>query len=62
MALIRKNSNLYLTLVRLRRNRLAVFGLVIMLLLVVVAVFAPWIAPYDYAAQNLSDAFEPPCA
>ena len=62
MALIRKNSNLYLTLVRLRRNRLAVFGLVIMLLLVVVAVFAPWIAPYDYAAQTLSDAFEPPCA
>ena len=62
MALIRKNSNLYLTLVRLRRNRLAVFGLVIILLLVVVAVFAPWIAPYDYAAQNLSDAFEPPCA
>lgn len=62
MALIRKNSNLYLTLVRLRRNRLAVFGLFIMLLLVVVAVFAPWIAPYDYAAQNLSDAFEPPSA
>ena len=62
MALIRKNSNLYLTLVRLCRNRLAVFGLVIMLLLVIVAVLAPWIAPYDYAAQNLSDAFEPPCA
>lgn len=62
MALIRKNSNLYLTLVRLCRNRLAVFGLVIMLLLVIVAVFAPWIAPYDYAAQNLSDAFEPPSA
>lgn len=62
MPLIRKNSNLYLTLVRLRRNRLAVFGLFIMLLLVFVAVFAPWIAPYDYAAQNLADAFEPPSA
>jgi peptide/nickel transport system permease protein len=61
MALIRKNSNLYLTLVRLRRNRLAIVGLCIMVVLVVVAVFAPWVAPYDFAAQNLSDAFEPPC-
>jgi peptide/nickel transport system permease protein len=61
MALIRKNSNLHLTLVRLCRNRLAIVGLCIMLVLVVVAVFAPWVAPYDFAAQNLSDAFEPPC-
>lgn len=62
MALIRENSNLHLTLVRLRRNKLALFGLFIMLLLVVVAAFAPWIAPYHYSTQNLADAFEPPCA
>jgi len=60
MALLRKNSNLYLTLVRLRRNRLAVLGLWIMLILLLTAVFAPLLAPYHYATQNLVDAFEPP--
>ncbi len=60
MKLLHKNSNLYLTLVRLRRNRLAVVGLVVLLLLVLVAVFAPLLAPYDYAAQDLMSSFEPP--
>jgi peptide/nickel transport system permease protein len=60
MALLRKNSNLYLTFVRLRRNRLAVLGLIIMILLVLTAVFAPLLAPFHYAAQSLSDAFTPP--
>lgn len=60
MALIRKNSSLYLTLVRLKRNRLAVFGLLIMAVIILGAVFAPWIAPYHYAAQDLMEAFEPP--
>ncbi len=59
---LKNNSNLYLTLVRLWRNKLAVLGLFVMLALVVVAIFAPWIAPYHYATQNLVDAFEPPCA
>lgn len=60
MAIIHKNSNLYLTLLRLRRNRLAIIGLVVLILLVIVAVFAPLIAPYNYAEQNLSEAFEFP--
>lgn len=60
MALLRKNSNLYLTLVRLRRNRLAIVGLWIMLLIVLTAVFAPLLAPHHYATQNLANAFEPP--
>ena len=60
MKLLHKNSNLYLTLVRLRRNRLAVVGLVVLLLLVLVAVFAPLLAPYDYAAQDLMSSFESP--
>ena len=60
MALFRKNSNIYLTLVRLRRNRLAILGLIILILLVLTAVFAPWLAPYHFAAQELADAFEPP--
>jgi len=61
MALLKQNSNLYLTLVRLRRNKLAVFGLIVMVLLVLVAIFAPVIAPYHYAEQRLEVSFEPPC-
>jgi peptide/nickel transport system permease protein len=33
-------------------NRLAIFGLVVIALLVVLAIFAPWIAPQDVAATN----------
>lgn len=29
---------------------------------IVCAVFAPWLTPYDYDVQNLSDAFQPPSA
>ena len=60
MALLRKNSNLYLTIVRLKRNRMAVLGLVILFILVLTAVFAPVFAPYHYATQNLANSFEPP--
>ena len=60
MKLLNTNSNLYLTLVRLRRNKLSIVGMVVLLLLVLVAVFAPLLAPYDYAAQDLVNSFEPP--
>ena len=40
---------------RFRRNRLAVLALGVVLLTVFAAVFAPWIAPYDPAAQSLFD-------
>ena len=60
MALLRKNSNLYLILVRLKRNRLAILGLIIMGILLLTAVTAPLIAPYHYATQNLAEAFEAP--
>ena len=39
--------------IRLKKNRLAVFGLFILLFFIVVAVFTPWIAPYGYELQNL---------
>lgn len=35
------------------RRRVVAFGLVVILVLVVVAVFAPWIAPHDPYKQNL---------
>jgi len=38
---------------RLRRNRLALFGLGILVLFITIALLTPWIAPYGYAEQNL---------
>lgn len=60
--LLKKNSMLRLTLVRLRRNRLAVLGLVILGLLIFAALFADVIAPYDYAKQNLRERLAAPSA
>lgn len=45
---------------RFRRNRLALVGLGLVSLLVLTALFAPWLAPYDPAAQSLFDRREPP--
>ena len=43
-----------------RKNRAAVIGFFIALILVVMAVFAPYIAPYLPAEQNLADRLIPP--
>ena len=45
---------------RLTRNRLALTGLVVVLFFAVVAIFAPLIAPYDPASQDLASTFERP--
>jgi peptide/nickel transport system permease protein len=47
---------------RLRRNKLAVAGLVIIAALVIVAVFGPWLSPYDFLSQNLDLRNQPPSA
>jgi peptide/nickel transport system permease protein len=39
---------------RLKRRKGAIVGLAVIVLFVVVAMFAPWIAPYDPAAQSWS--------
>lgn len=44
---------------RFKRNRLAMLGLFIVILACVVALLAPWIAPYHYAAMDHSKAFLP---
>lgn len=38
---------------RLLRNRLAVAGFIIVLVLAFVAVFGPWLTPYDFLSQDL---------
>jgi peptide/nickel transport system permease protein len=41
-------------------NRLAIFGLVVIALLVILAVFAPWIATQDVGATNTATRYLPP--
>jgi peptide/nickel transport system permease protein len=45
---------------RLKKNKAAMFGLSIILLLILTAIFADFIAPYDYAKQSLKDALQTP--
>lgn len=47
---------------RMKRNRLAMVGLVIIIILVITAIFADYIAPYDYAEQNLANQYQTPNA
>ena len=39
--------------IRLRRNRMAIFGGAVLFLLGILSLFAPWLAPYKYETQNL---------
>ena len=45
---------------RLRRNKLAMVGLVMILILCFVAIFAPFLAPYDPIKQDLRKSHLPP--
>lgn len=45
---------------RFRRRKVAVAGLVFILVVYAAGIFAPWVAPYDYRAQNLDKARQPP--
>jgi oligopeptide transport system permease protein len=45
---------------RLRRNRLAMVGAVVLLAMAALAVLAPWIAPYSYAKTDLAYGPRPP--
>lgn len=57
---IKKRSQWSLVWARLKRNKMAMVGLFIMLLLAVVALFASWIAPYPYAEQVLENRLQGP--
>jgi peptide/nickel transport system permease protein len=55
-----KLGQLYRGWLQFKRNRLAVLGLLIVVALVLVAAFAPWIATHDPYAQNLAQRLLPP--
>lgn len=52
----------WLLLRQLLRNPLALLGLLIVLALVLVALLAPWIAPYSPIGQDLANRLQPPGA
>ncbi|MCK9331182.1 MAG: ABC transporter permease, partial [Candidatus Cloacimonetes bacterium] len=45
---------------RLRQNKASMVGLVIIIVVILMAVFADVIAPYDYSQQNLAERFQGP--
>ena len=47
---------------RLLANKAAVAGGLVLLILIVLAIFAPWIAPHSYSYQNLDLGVQPPSA
>ena len=47
---------------RLLANKAAVAGGLVLLILIVLAIFAPWIAPHSYSYQNLDLGAQPPSA
>lgn len=53
-------SRLRATIETVLLNRLAVIGLAVLAVLVIVAIFAPLIAPYDINDVNISERFSPP--
>jgi oligopeptide transport system permease protein len=46
--------------IRLRRNKLAVAGGIIILIIALAAIFAPWITNYNYAFQDYTAVMQPP--
>lgn len=47
---------------RLRRNRMAVLGLVLVSVLALASIVGPWLSPYGYEQQNLARGATPPSA
>lgn len=47
---------------RLRKNKLAMFGLIVIIVITLLALLTPWIAPYNYEDQNLLLGATPPSA
>lgn len=56
----KKQSELGAAMSRLRKNKTAMFGIGIFLVLIVLAILAPYITPYGYAQMNLREKFQLP--
>lgn len=47
---------------QLRKNKVAMFGLAVLVIELVLAVLSPWIIPYDYTAMDMANCFSGPSA
>lgn len=47
-------------LARLRKNKMAMTGLTLLLVIILISLLTPWIAPYSYEDQNLELGASPP--
>jgi peptide/nickel transport system permease protein len=47
---------------KFRKNKLAVFGAIVLLIIILSALLAPWIAPYDPGQTNMANKLAPPSA
>ena len=56
---LKKQSQLLEILKRLAKNKAAMVGLVIIVIMALIAVFAPWIAPYSYEQAASYNIFQP---
>ncbi|WP_434310102.1 ABC transporter permease [Hominifimenecus sp. rT4P-3] len=59
---LKKKSQWVSAISRVKKNKLAMFGLALVILMILVAVFADVIAPYPYEEQHLADSLLGPCA
>ena len=56
----KKEAMFVITLRRLRKNKMAMAGLIIMLIMLLIAVLGDYIAPYDITAPDLMNTFATP--
>lgn len=56
----RKNSEFVRVMKQLSRNKMAMLGLIILLIEIVLAILAPVIAPYDYSQMDILSMFATP--
>lgn len=56
----RSNSTFSIAMRRLRKHKAAMISLVAILLLILMAIFAPFVAPYDPNTQDLEGIYQPP--
>lgn len=54
----RKEGQFSLVLKRLRKNKSAMVGLVVMVLLILMAILSKWFLPYDYTQMNMAERFQ----
>lgn len=56
----KSHGSMYLAMQRFARNKSALVGLSLVLILVVLAILAPWISPYSYEKIDIINAFAKP--